>query len=121
MKPSYKAVFGLFAVLLLGSCGTIKKGVAAAGEQTHSIATRTGLTETPLVRLMPAGGLKVVEARGGDLQDMPTGQERAIAYRKQKRDAFWFFSGPVDFEEPPLPEPGSEMDGSLLPPRIPEQ
>jgi hypothetical protein len=118
MKYMLKAIFGLLAALLIGSCGAIKKGVAAASERTHTIASNSGLTETPLARLMPAGGLKVVEARSGDLQDMPTGEERAIAYRKQKRAAFWFLSGPVDFQEPPLPEPGSEMDGSLLPPKI---
>jgi hypothetical protein len=28
-------------------------------------------------------------------------------------------NGSVDFQEPPLPEPGSEIDGSVLPPKQP--
>jgi hypothetical protein len=77
------------------------------------------LVDTPIARLLPAGGLKVVEVREKDLKDLPTGQERAIAYRNERKRGFWIFGGPVDFEEPTLPEDGSGIDGSLLPPRMP--
>ena len=77
------------------------------------------LVDTPIARLLPAGGLKVVEVREKDLKDMPTGRERAIAYRNERKRGFWIFGGPVDFEEPELPEDDSGIDGSLLPPRMP--
>jgi len=72
-----------------------------------------------LASLMPGPGVKVVQVRKKDLKDLPTGRERALAFENQRKQGFWFFGGPVDFKEPKLPESGSELDGSLLPPRIP--
>lgn len=77
------------------------------------------LPDMSLANLMPGKRIKVVEVREKDLQDMPTGTELAKAYQKERRGGFWIFGGPVDFKEPTLPEPGSELDGSLLPPRMP--
>jgi hypothetical protein len=66
---------------------------------------------------IPGRGVKVVDVREKDLRELPSGQERALAYKKERRRGFWIFGGPVDFKEPNLPEPGTGMDGSLLPPR----
>ncbi len=77
------------------------------------------LSELSMSKIRPAG-VKVVEVREKDLKQVPTGQERALAYENSRKRGFWgFFSGPVDFKEPTLPEPGAEMDGSLLPPKAP--
>ena len=69
--------------------------------------------------LLPGPGVKVVQVRKKDLKELPTGRERALAFENNRKQGFWFFGGPVDFKEPTLPEPGSELDGSLLPPRVP--
>lgn len=76
------------------------------------------ISDLPLVYLLPGQGPKVVEVREKDLKEMPTGHELALSHEK-RRSGFWIFGGPVDFEEPTLPEPGSAPDGSLLPPRMP--
>jgi hypothetical protein len=76
-------------------------------------------SDTALARLMPGSGVKVVEVREKELKELPTGQERVLAYRNERKNGFWIFGGPVDFKEPTLPEPGANMDGSLLPPRMP--
>jgi hypothetical protein len=72
-----------------------------------------------LTGLLPNRGPQVVEVREKDLKDLPTGMELAKAHERERKRSFWFFGGPVDFKEPTLPEPGSELDGSLLPPRMP--
>ena len=67
--------------------------------------------------LLPGRKVDVVEVREKDLEEMPLGHERALAFDREKKRGFWVFGGPVDFHEPDLPEAGSELDGSLLPPR----
>jgi hypothetical protein len=107
---------------LLVSCAAVKNTTASCTAKLSSLAKlpeMPSLVDTPIARLLPAGGLKVVEVREKDLKDMPTGQERATAYRNERKRGFWIFGGPVDFEEPMLPEDGSGADGSLLPPRMP--
>ena len=60
----------------------------------------------------------VVEAREEELKDYETGREKALAYQKQRRQRFWFFGGPVEFDEPALPEVAESSDDlSLLPPK----
>jgi hypothetical protein len=103
----------------LVSCAAVRKTTSDAAAKVSSYAKMPDLTDTPLARLMPGGGVKIVEVREKDLKDLPTGKERAIAYRNERKSGFWIFGGPVDFKEPVLPEPGTEMDGSLLPPRMP--
>lgn len=97
--------------LCLVSCGavqTIKKTTASAGQKVSQFS---------LADLRPAR-VGVVEVREKDLQELPTGRERILALENKQKRSFWFFGGPVDFEEPTLPDVGAEVDGSLLPPRI---
>lgn len=113
---------GCLVIASLTSCASVKDRVAGVKQRSSEIVAKVkapGLLDTPLARLMPAGGLKIVEPRKEALEEMPSGHERALAYRAEKRRGFWFFGGPVDFEEPPLPAPGIELDGGLLPPRNP--
>lgn len=77
------------------------------------------MPEMSLAGLLPGRRIKVVEVREKDLEDLPTGKELAQAYQRERQSGFWIFGGPVDFKEPTLPEPGAELDGSLLPPRMP--
>jgi len=77
------------------------------------------LSGLSLASLLPGSGVKVVQVRKQDLKDLPTGRERFLAFESQRKQGFWGFGGPVDFKEPMLPPPGSELDGSLLPPRGP--
>jgi hypothetical protein len=110
------------ACCTLVSCAAVKNTTASATEKLSSMAKlpeMPSLVDTPIARLLPAGGLKVVEVREKDLKDLPSGHERAIAYRNERKKGFWIFGGPVDFEEPVLPEDDSGIDGSLLPPRMP--
>jgi hypothetical protein len=62
----------------------------------------------------------VVEVREKDLREIPTGEERALAFqdtkRQKKRGFFGLFNGPVDFQEPVLPVGGGENFGGVLPP-----
>lgn len=98
---------------------TVQKSTANATAKLSSYAKLPDLTDTPIARFMPAGGLKVVEVREKDLKELPTGHERALAYRNERKKGFWIFDGPIDFTEPMLPEVSGEMDGSLLPPKGP--
>jgi len=114
---------------LAPSCATISKvgqGTAALGKGSvnfvKNTATKTGSKVSELselaVNTVRPNRLKIVDVREKDLKDMPTGQEQAIAFENTRKKSMWsFFSGPVDFKEPILPEPGGEMDGSLLPPK----
>ena len=68
-------------------------------------------------KLLPGPRVPVVKVRDKDLKELPTGHERALAFESRRKGGFWIFGGPVDFKEPTLPESGSELDGSLLPPR----
>ena len=89
--------------------------------QKTSAATTAKLSEisdASIGKFRPAG-VQVVEVREKDLKQLPTGQERALAFENTRKRGFWLFSGPVDFKEPTLPQPGTEMDGSLLPPKSP--
>lgn len=81
-----------------------------------TVAKVSSVTEDSLASILPAR-VKVVEVREKELKKLPTGQERALAFEKSRKRGFWGFGGPVDFQEPSLPQVGSEMDGSLLPPK----
>jgi hypothetical protein len=131
MKPMPRAtiVIVIAASSALVSCATVGKTTAAVRNSTSATAAKiTALAKMPklpkfsdtaLARLMPGSGVKVVEVREKELKELPTGQERVLAYRNERKNGFWIFGGPVDFKEPTLPEPGANMDGSLLPPRMP--
>ncbi|MEI6675672.1 MAG: hypothetical protein WCO57_10880 [Verrucomicrobiota bacterium] len=51
------------------------------------------------------------------MKELPLGHERALAFDRERKFGFWSCGGPVDFKQPDLPQPGAEMDGSLLPPK----
>ncbi len=112
--------FLIAACLGLASCATLRDagGNSVAAVKGSATAAMSKMSDLPLVHLLPGQGPRVVEVREKDLKDMPTGHELAQAHEK-RRSGFWIFSGPVDFEEPTLPEPGSTPDGGLLPPRLP--
>ena len=117
----------LVACVGLSSCATMRKLriSSATTASTSNQPPSSNISEFPqfsnlsLANLLPGSRVKVVAVRKKDLKELPTGRERVLAYQNKQRRGFWFFGGPVDFKEPTLPEPGSEMDGSLLPPRIP--
>ncbi|TAG10433.1 MAG: hypothetical protein EAZ42_03570 [Verrucomicrobia bacterium] len=98
------------------SAGAIAHGSQAAGKKLASLAQLS-----PFDAFRPAG-VPVVEVREKDLKKMKTGEERALAYVKSRdrdavRNSSWF-SGPVSFEEVPLPDDlGAEADDILLPPK----
>ncbi|WP_234043539.1 hypothetical protein [Luteolibacter yonseiensis] len=108
-------------VVTLGfvSCGAINKvgeGSVALVKKTTT-ATTTGIASLS-DKIRPAG-IKVVEVREQDLEKLPTGHDRAIAFQNTKKNSFWLFDGPVDFVEPQLPEPapGDDQVEILLPPK----
>jgi hypothetical protein len=104
------------------SVAAVKKSTSATVTKISSVAKVPSLPKMPdlhLANLMPGSRVKVVEVREKDLKELPTGQELAKAHARERRSGFWIFGGPVDFKEPTLPEPGSELDGTLLPPRMP--
>lgn len=123
----------LFVTIGLISCGPMRKvgsGTASVFKKsTASVATGIAAIPKPpmpdfsLADLMPGPKIKVVEVREKDLKEMPTGTELAKAHRSQGRGQgfmdLWPFSGKLYFEEPDFPAPGAEMDGSLLPPKLP--
>jgi hypothetical protein len=119
MKPMALAKTGLFIAIAaaLGSCAAVKNSTSAAAAKVSSYAKLPDVADMPIARILPGQRVKVVEVREKDLKELPTGKEKAMAYRSG--GGFWIFGGPVDFKEPTLPEPGSELDGSLLPPRMP--
>lgn len=106
-------------VLALSSCGSISKlgsnSVALVKNGTSAATSKVSELSTLAVNQINPPGVKVVEVREKDLKKLPTGKERALAYQNTRK-RFWFFDGPVDFQEPTLPEVGGELDGSLLPP-----
>lgn len=125
--PRITTVFVTAAMVPLVSCSAVRNAsrnsAAAVKNSTSAAASKiSSLAKMPdlgIARLLPGGGVKVVEVREKDLREMPTGHELARAHA-QRRSGFWIFGGPVDFKEPTLPEPGAELDGSLLPPLEPD-
>ena len=125
MKPTSRAIL-IPATAMLGavvSCATVSKvgkgSLAFVQNTTAATTAKVSQLSTMAIDKINPPGVKVVEVREKDLKKLPTGQERALAYENTRKRGFWFFSGPVDFKEPSLPEAGGEMDGSLLPPKAP--
>ncbi|MFD2257954.1 hypothetical protein ACFSSA_14830 [Luteolibacter algae] len=112
---------GVLLPILLGSCGaldTVKSTAANATKSVQETASNAGksVKEFSLADLRP-NKVNVVEVREEDLQDMPLGKERALAFEQKRKRSFWSFI-PGNFEEPTLPEiTEGDMDGSLLPPK----
>jgi hypothetical protein len=92
----------------LGACGGMGQGTVASK-----------LTARLLDGDLFPAPVSIVKVREKDLRDLPLGHERALAYDRQRKFGFWALGGAADFVQPKLPEAGSEMDGSLLPPKDP--
>ena len=119
--PQSSPAFVIAACVVLSSCGSLRDAgnhsVAMVRQSTSTVAEK--FSNLSLAGLLPGPHVEVVKVRDKDLKPLPTGHERALAFASERKRGFWFFGGPVDFKEPTLPAPGSELDGSLLPPRIP--
>ena len=103
----------------LVSCAAVSKiGENSASLMKEATAQVSKLSGAAIDKVRPAQ-IKVVEVREKDLKEQPTGEQQALAYEKTRKRSFWFFSGPVDFVEPTLPEPGGDMESGLLPPKAP--
>lgn len=109
------------------SCGSVealreKTGTMVAGLPKVSVpkfsVPKWSLPEVALPSLFP-DRVKVVKARPEDMKELPLGHEKLVAYQKQKRFAFWPLGPDVPFVQPDLPEAGEELDGTLLPPKLP--
>jgi hypothetical protein len=98
--------------MLLTSCGTMNL-VSSAKEKT--VGKMSQLAKFSVGDRMPSK-VPIVEVNEKGLKDLPTGEERALAYENKRKRSFWLFDGPIDFKEPSLPTSAGEMDGSLLPP-----
>jgi hypothetical protein len=115
MKTIFPALFAaLLLPILVTSCGTVNRVRTTTAATTAKVSE---LAKSSIDKLMPDPKVQVVEVREKDLQEMPLGEERALAYTNKQKRSFWSFGGPVDFEEPNLPQTGGELDGSLLPPK----
>lgn len=120
---------------LLSSCGTvdtIKDGAVSGVSSVGSGFNKMGAGFARAGQTVGSGfgavadaatspfkpGLPVVEAREEDLRKIPSGHEQALAYQKeqQRRRGWWIFGGPVDFEEPSLPDSPVNAEAGLLPP-----
>lgn len=124
------AILGRCALLAMlagiPSCASLqnagRNSVAAVKTTTRAtasgIGSLAGKAKMPdLASMLPGRRVKVVDVRENDLEELPLGHERALAFDRERKRGFWVFGGPVDFQEPELPEAGVELDGSLLPPR----
>lgn len=123
MKTRLNPIFLILALvpMALVSCASLGQAGAnsmAAIKKTSSgaVSKISKISEDSLASIRPSR-VKVVEVRENDLKKLPTGAERALAFEKSRKRSFWNFGGPVDFQEPLLPQAGAEMDGSLLPPK----
>ena len=109
-----KSICCVFAASILASCAQMNH----VKEATVGGISKIGeASKNSFAKLMPAR-IPVVEVREKDLREVRSGQEQAVAYEKTRRQRFWFFGGPADFEEPDLPESAGLMDGELLPPKV---
>ena len=110
MKP----ICCVFAAFAFASCAQINQIKTAT---VGGFPKVTEASKTSMAKLMPER-IPVVEVREKDLKPLPTGQEQAVAFEKSRRNRFWnIFSGPVEFEEPQLPNDIGALDGELLPPK----
>lgn len=110
----------IIAALSFASCAQVSQLKTATtggfSKVSGGIAKATDATKNSFAKLMPSR-IPVVEVREKDLKEVKSGQEQALAFEKNRRNRFWgIFSGPVDFQEPTLPEDSGSIDGDLLPP-----
>jgi hypothetical protein len=102
----------LVTPVVVGSCGAMK-----------SLQAGTSAVVSKLPKLSLPGSdpeqIKIAKARPQDLRELPLGRDKLLAHEKRRELEYWQAAGDVEFVEPDLPEPGAEMDGSLLPPKLP--
>lgn len=108
MSQALLVVLVLASLFGLGSCGGAGQGMTAS-----KVSARFSVAD-----IFPAS-VPIVKVRERDLRDLPLGHQRALAYTRQRGSGFLAQGGVVDFVQPQLPEPSSEIDGSLLPPKPP--
>ncbi|MDB6078687.1 MAG: hypothetical protein JWO82_2434 [Akkermansiaceae bacterium] len=100
--------------------------VSCAQMKTFKEATvqKAGKFSNSVAGLMPGrSSIPIVKPRQGEMRDLKTGTEQAIAFEKTKKSRPWSFGGmfgggPADFEEPLLPVTATPLDGDLLPPKV---
>lgn len=119
------ALLPVLGAALLSSCATMKSVSSATtsgvGKMGEAVGSGFGkLADAATSPFKP--GIPVVEARPEDFREVPTGHDQAIAYQRKQdqRRGLWdrLFSGPVDFEEPALPDDtDAVLDAGLLPPK----
>lgn len=122
MSPSviFPSIVTAFCLMSCATVSKVGKGSLAFVQKTTTATTsKVSQLSTMAIDKIRPPGVHVVEVREADLEILPTGQEQALAYESTRKRGFWFFGGPVDFEEPSLPVAGGQMDGSLLPPKGP--
>ncbi len=116
LSPAHRLILVALLPLTFASCGTMKV-VTAAKEKT--VSGVSNLAKVSMNTIRPQR-VAVVEVREKDLKELPTGEERALAYqgaqRQKKRGFLGLFNGPMDFKEPVLPVPGGENFEGVLPP-----
>ena len=103
----------LVFVVLASPFGLAACGGGGLGTAASKLSARFFVAD-----LFPAP-VPVVKVREKDLRELPLSHERALAHERQQKEGFWALGGAADFVQPKLPEVGSEMDGSLLPPKDP--
>ena len=114
------SIITAFGLVACASVTQIGQGSVAFLQKTtaNSASKLTQFSAMAMDTIHPPE-VKIVEVREKDLKKLPTGKEQALAYANTRNRGFWSFAGPIDFKEPALPKPGTEMDGSLLPPKTP--
>lgn len=95
---------------LFTSCASVdvvKETAANAGKSVRNFS---------IADLRPSK-IDVVDVREKELEEMPLGKERALAFEEKRKRSLWSFSLP-NFKEPDLPEIGEgDFENSLLPPK----
>jgi len=122
MNPlKYLPLAAVAGALLLSSCSTLTKVADKAVKAKEAVGETAGELTSDFEAPKFAGLFKrrayVVDVREKDLKDMPLGEERALAYQRSRRSFWDIFRGPVNFEEPDLPDESDLISGSLLPPK----
>lgn len=144
MKPQHRVATALIiaACSVLPSCATIRN-LRGAGDKSPDAPAVAEVSQPEVTQkksrfawlpklpklpklpeilgsnMLPGNRVKVVDVREKDLRELPTGRERALAFKEERKQGFWIFDGPLYFEEPTLPNAGSETDEGLLPPLDP--
>jgi hypothetical protein len=129
--PTLRILLRLITVaglMPLACCGLLPKGPTStpAPKPARSFSPfrwaaqlAPPIPDFSLGKFLPSPGIPVVDVREEDLQELKTGPELAKAHRRKSFADFWMFSETLYFEEPNFEAPGNEIDGGLLPPKMP--